>query len=100
MPITGPSSYPPTMALFLTHWGEVNTELGVGGPLILPQGTTVAAFTTLRDNLVTFAADIQARLNDREVARGAIDAGKTDLLGRLGEFNRKIRGILGHTTYA
>jgi hypothetical protein len=100
MPISGASSYPPTMALFITHWGEVNTELGVGGPLVLPAGTTLSALTTLRDSLVTFATDIQAQLNDWKLARGTIEIAKTDLLARLGEFNRKVRGILGHTTFA
>jgi hypothetical protein len=100
MPITGPSSYPPTMALFSTHWLEVNTELGAGGPLVLPGGTTQAAFSALRDDLVAFAASIQAQINDREIARGTINAAKADLVGRLGEFNRKVRGVLGHTSYA
>jgi hypothetical protein len=28
MPIAGPGSYPPAMALFAMHWLEVNTDLG------------------------------------------------------------------------
>lgn len=100
MPITGPNSYPPTMALFLAHWDEVNTELGAGGPLVLPDGTTRAALSTLRDELVAFAASVQSELNDREVARGQIEGSKALLLDRLGEFNRKVRGFLGHTPYA
>lgn len=100
MPISGPSSYPPTMALFLAHWDEVNTELGVAGPLVLPDGTTRAALSTLRDELLAFAASVQSELNDREVARGQIEGSKALLLGRLGEFNRKVRGFLGHTPYA
>jgi hypothetical protein len=100
MAITGPNSYPPTIALFLTHWDAVNTELGAGGPLVLPGGMTRATLSGLRDDLVAFAASVQAELNDREVARGTIEISKAALLDRLSEFNRKVRGFLAHTPYA
>ena len=100
MVISGPSSYPATISLFLTHWDAVNTELGAGGPLVLPDGTTRALLSTMYDDLVSFAASIQGNLNDQEIARGTINLSKAALLDRLGEFNRKVRGFLAKTPYA
>jgi hypothetical protein len=100
MTITGPSSYPPTIALFLTHWDNVNTELGAGGPLVLPDGTTRALLSTMHDDLVNFAATLQGNVNDQEIARGTINISKAALLDRLGEFNRKVRGFLAQSPYA
>ena len=100
MPVTGPSSYVATIVLFLTHWNDTNDELGAGGPLILPGGTTRQMLSDWHDELVAFAASIQDKINDREIARGTIDLLKQSLLGRLGEFNRKVRGFLSHTAYA
>ena len=100
MAISGPSSYPPTIALFLTHWDSVNTELGAGGPLVLPDGTTLALLSTMHDDLVAFASSIEGNINDQEIARGTINLNKAALLERLGEFNRKVRGFLAKTPYA
>jgi hypothetical protein len=100
MTITGPSSYPPTIALFLTHWDNVYTELGAGGPLVLPDGTTRALLSTMHDDLVNFAATLQGNVNDQEIARGTINISKAALLDRLGEFNRKVRGFLAQSPYA
>lgn len=100
MAITGPASFPPTIALFLTHWDAVNTELGAGGPLVLPDGTTRALLSTMHDDLLAFAAAIQSKLNDQEIARGTINISKAALLARLGEFNRKVRGFLAKSPYA
>ncbi|MBC7816053.1 MAG: hypothetical protein IAG10_04050, partial [Planctomycetaceae bacterium] len=100
MPITGSGSYVPTTNLFIPHWGEVNTALGVSGPLVLPDGTTVAGLTTLRDQLEAIAASLQGKLNDTQLASADVAQKKLALMGRLAEFNRKVRGFLSHTIYA
>ena len=58
MPISGASSFIPTLNDFLPHWEQVNTALGGAGPLVLrnPSGPTPptldrAALVTLRDDL-------------------------------------------------
>lgn len=99
MPIDGHSDYPPVMALFLSHWNDVNTELGVGNPLVLPGGMDRDQFSTDRDTLVTFAATVQDKLNDLQIARGTIDGIKVPLVERIAEFNRKVRGFLANSPF-
>lgn len=100
MPITGPTSYVPTTNGFISHWEEVNLLLGAGGPLVLPDGTTIAILTGYRDSLLAFGSSVQGEINDVEIARGNLEIRNAALIGRLGEFNRKVRGSLGHTAFA
>ena len=100
MPISGSGSYVPTMNLFIPHWGDVNAALGASGPLVLPSGTAVADLTTLRDQLEAIAASLQGKLNDTQLASADVAQKKLALMGRLAEFNRKVRGFLSHTIYA
>lgn len=99
MALTGPSSYVPTIGLFLSHWNDVDAELGAGGPFVLPDGTTHAQLTTYRDDLQTFASNIQSRLNDREIARGQIELQRAVMIGRVGDFNRRVRAYLASSPY-
>lgn len=99
MPISGPSSYPPTLGEFFSHWTAVNVELDIDGPLVLPSGVDVSALVSYRDSLEAFAESVEGLTNDREIARGTIEQNKQLLLDRLGEFNRKVRAVLGHTAY-
>lgn len=100
MPLSGPSSFVPTLNLFIPHWVDVNLALGAGGPLVLEDGTTIAVLTGYRDQLSDFSASIQGKLNDVQIAFGDVTAKKTDLLARIGEFNRKVRGAIGKSSYA
>ena len=99
MPISGPTSYVPTINGFISHWEQVNLILGAGGPLVLPGGVTIAVLTDYRYSLLGFAASIQGELNDVEIARGNLEIKSGALIARLGEFNRKVRGFLGHTAF-
>ncbi len=99
MAITGPSSFVPTVTEFLAHWGHTNTFLGSDGPLILGDGTAIAILSGYCDSLALFSSSVQGKLNDVEIARGYLDLQKAALIGRLGEFNRKVRGFLSHTAY-
>jgi len=100
MPISGPSSYVPTLNLFIPHWVDVNLALGAAGPLVLEDGTTIAMLTGYRDQLDGFRASIQGKLNDVQIAGGDVLAKKTALLARIGEFNRKVRGTISKSPYA
>ncbi len=100
MPITGPSSYIPTTNEFSAHWDAANTALGAGGPILLPGGTTRANLVTHRDNLQTKQAEIEGQINASEIARGDLTTKKEDLHLRGGQFNDKVRAILGATAFA
>jgi hypothetical protein len=99
MPLSGPTSYVPTINAFLSHWEAVNLALGAGGPLVLPGGAAIATLTGHRDSLQTLAASVQGELNDREIASASVDLATAGLLEKLGEFNRKVRGFLGQTPF-
>ena len=100
MPISGPSSYVPTLNLFIPHWVDANLALGAGGPLILEDGTTIEILIGYRDQLEAFLASVIGKLNDLQIAAADSFAMKTALLARLGEFNRKVRGSIGKSPYA
>ena len=100
MPINGPSSFIPTTNEFLAHWDAANTALGAGGPLLLPGGITRANLLTQRDTLQTKQAEIEGQINNREIARAELVAKKDDLHLRGGQFNDKVRAVLGATPYA
>ena len=93
MPISGPSSYLPTTDEFLPHWQTADTTLGVGNEIVLPGGVPRAGLQTQRDALSTKLAEVQAKLNVLELARGDLELRKAGLLLRLNQFNDKIRAL-------
>jgi hypothetical protein len=99
MPISGPSSFVPTLNEFIGHWTDVDLILAGAGPLVLQDGTTIAIFTGYRDQLQTFGSSIQGKLNDLQIADADVNQKGAALLGRLGEFNRKVRGSLGQSVF-
>lgn len=92
MPITGPSSYPATVDEFVAHWTQANAELGLDD-VVLPNGTTLASFTSLGQSLLGKRDQVQSALNGREIARGDVNVKKTALNERLVQFNEKIRAF-------
>lgn len=92
MPITGPSSYPVTVQAFIAHWEQANAALGASD-VVLPDGTTLAAFESLDEDLLAKRAQVQDRLNDREIARGDLDNQKQAMLDRVVQFNEKVRAF-------
>ena len=100
MPISGPSSYVPTLNIFIPHWIDVNLILAAGGPLVLEDGTTISIMTGYRDLLDAFRLSLQGRLNDLQIAAADVLLKKTGLLARIGEFNRKVRGSIGKSPFA
>lgn len=107
MPISGASSYLPTLNEFLPSWELVNATLGGGGPLLLrnPNGTvppTVnrADLLTMRDNLQLKHADISGQMNNVQIAAAALRIMKEALHLRGGQFNDAVRSNLTGTTFA
>ena len=72
MAITTNASYVPTLTEFIGHWTDVNTDRGAAGPLVLGSGADVAQARMWRSQLQGLEAELQSRLNDREIARGHI----------------------------
>ncbi len=107
MPISGASSYIPTLNDFLPHWEQVNTALGGGGPLVLrnPNGPTPptlnrAALVTMRDDLQAKHTDITGQINNVEIAAATLKTMKEALHLRGGQFNDAVRSALAGTAYA
>lgn len=107
MPISGPSSYPGVLNEFVPHYEAVNVALGAGGPMLLrnpngpvPPTLAVADLITMRTNLNTLHADIQGQINTVELAFADLMAMKVAIHLRAGQFNEKVRGPLGNTSYA
>jgi len=99
MAITGPASYIPTANAFISHWTDVNVELGAAGPLKTKDGKGIADLTALRDDLEDFRDSVQDKLNGVEIAIGFVTNQKKALIARAGEFNRKVRGSLGGSPF-
>src|SRR3990172_5257445 len=99
MPITGPSSYVSTTEEFWQHWDTADTTLGAGNEAVLPGGVTQGALGTLKNALVAKRADVQARLNDKELARADVELRKAALLQRLVQFNDKVRAFYPGTKW-
>jgi len=100
MPISGPTSYVPTLNQFIPHWTSVNLVLGAGGPLVLEDGTTLAILTGYRNQLDGFRTSIPGKANDVQIASATIKLKRAVLVSRLGEFNRKVRARMGSSPYA
>lgn len=107
MPISGASSFIPTLNDFLPHWEQVNTALGGAGPLVLrnPSGPTPptldrAALVTLRDDLSAKHTDITGQINNVEIASAELKVQKEALHLRGAQFNDAVRSGLDGTTYA
>ncbi len=92
MPISGPSSYIPTINLFLAHWEDANTANG--SSIDLPEGIDRDGLEADRDDLANQQAAVEDRLNDVEIGNATLFQQKDALRERLLEFNRRVRGLL------
>ena len=68
------------------------------GPV--PPTLAVADLITMRTNLNALHADIQGQINTVELAFADLMAQKVAIHLRAGQFNEKVRGPLGNTSYA
>lgn len=94
MPISGPSSYLPTISEFLGHWEDVNDALGVGHELVLPEGINRDGLDILQQTLEGQRDAVTDAAVDRSLARAELTGLITALQGRMVEFNARIRGDL------
>lgn len=101
MPISGPSSYVPTVQAFLVHWQAVNDALTSPDVLtlagrLLGQATPVtrANLNTLYTSLLTQRGMVTDALVDLDFARSDLAVLKGRLVQRIGEFIGVVRGNL------
>ena len=106
MPISGASSFIPTLNDFLPHWELVNTIMGAAGPLVLrnPNGPTPptlnrAALVIMRDELQAKHTDITGQMNAVQIAAATLRVMKEALHFQGGRFNDAVRSDLTGTTY-
>lgn len=106
MPISGPSSYLPTVGEFLDHWEDVNNTLLAQGPLILRKETlglaadvTRASLQILYNTLLGQHQTVQSSVVGLDLARGALEEVKEALLAKLNMFNERVRALLGNTKW-
>lgn len=106
MAITGPSSFPQTTQDFIDHWEQANIERGAAGPIELPGAplgwpavVNMSTLVGLLDALDTKITEVASRINGVETARGALVAEQQKMLGWLGQFNGKVRAMLGGTKW-
>jgi hypothetical protein len=97
MPISGPSSYPPTTREFLDHWAALNTELGA--EVVLAGGASVGELGDQLENLETAREAVTDKGVDRALAREYLDALIRKLQGKLVEFNARIRSDFAGTVF-
>ena len=92
--ISGPTSYPPTIAEFLAHWQLANTALGSSGPLTVIEGVTRANLATQATELDEDIDHVTDAAVDRAAERATQLAIITALQARVVEFNRWMRAYL------
>lgn len=99
MPITGLGSWLPTVDEFLAHWAQVNTALGLGGPLVLSGGYAVGNLTSNRASLAGQFLDVQAKENLLQTASGDRDVQRAVVRPRMLQFGPAVRGLLPGSRY-
>lgn len=100
MAITGPTSFVSTTQQFITHWTAVNAILPPTEKLILPDGMTIATFTTQRNTLLTMRDDVENADVDVPLARANLEIKKEWLHAKLNLFNEAVAGKLPGSVYA
>jgi len=101
MPLTGPTSFVPTMRDFAGHWGQINTVLtGMEqGEMVLKGGFTLSDFNAAKQALEDdFTAIIRAD-RDFTLNLGTLKKAKSDARERLTQFRKAVLGYLAGTRY-
>ncbi|MES2658390.1 MAG: hypothetical protein V4689_07215 [Verrucomicrobiota bacterium] len=105
MPLSGPSSYSPTLHVFKAHWDNVDVELDADGPLSIsdprsPAGPAlgIVVIDDFIADLDGFAASIADDVARGDVADAVLAESKASALAAAQEFGRKVRaeGKLRH----
>src|SRR6266853_918986 len=90
MPITGPSSYLPTIDEFLAHWEAVDAALGAS-PLVLSGNVNRGSLLGRRDYLTAERDAVTDGSLERALAREQLNTLIVALQARLVEFNERVR---------
>jgi hypothetical protein len=102
MPITGNSSYIPTMNEFIAHWGQANTAISPAALTVrLPDNTTRTRvqFINLRDTLQTQQGDVIGYLSELQIQRGSIRLKKEVLMEKFTLFMSLMDGYYVETDF-
>ena len=90
--ISGPSSYLGTIDTFLSHWASVNADAAAAPGLATRDGKTRANLESTRALLEAALADVENKLNGKEIARATVENTKRAILARAQELVRRLRG--------
>ena len=102
MPITGNSSYIPTMNEFSAHWPQSNAALAPQNiPVRLPDNTTrpLTQFITLTATVQTQQNDVIGCLSILQMQRGNIRLQKLALLEKFHLFTNLMDGYYQNTEF-
>jgi hypothetical protein len=106
MAISSKASYIPTSNEFIAHWASVNAFLPPAAPMVLPEvpGKIVAGFNqsgliVLKQALQDQLDVVQDKLNDVEIARGAVKLQKAALMAKLALFLEVVDGYYSATSF-
>src|SRR4051794_22502152 len=102
MPITGNSSYIPTMNEFTAHWDLANAALAPSSLMVrLPDNTTKtrAQFYTMRETLQTQQNDVIGCLSALQIQRGHLRLLKQGLMDQFTIFVSLMDGYYQDTDF-
>ena len=88
---------------FLQHWATVNTSLGATPLAITVDKALVprsrADLLTLKTAFEALVVQVQSEKNDLELFTRDAERAREALCPAIAAFNRKVRGMLGHTSH-
>ena len=104
MILAGPPNPLPDIQEFLDHWAAVNGSMSTGEVrFVVPGDSEWVGRETLRkwhDDLTALAEKIARRHNDRTLCDSVLRQLRDHLHGRLDQFNRRVREVLGRSRFA
>lgn len=100
MALSSTAQYVPTINEFLPYWTLVNASLGAAGPFVLPgvaglvpAGFDYANLEEWRDTLQDELYEVQAKLNDQQIAAAIVAAERVKLYRRFTLFLEVVDGF-------
>lgn len=104
MILAGPPHSLPDIQQFLDHWASVNGSMPAGELRFLVPGDSEwvgrETFRKWNDELSVLSATIACRTRDRDLCDSVLSQLSDHLHGRLNQFNRRVRELLGCSPFA
>lgn len=104
MILAGPPHSLPDIQEFLDHWAAVNGSMPAGElRFLVPGDSEWVGRETLRtwhDEQSALAVRIMRRSNDQTLCDSVLRQLRDDLQGRLDQFNRRVREVLGRSRFS